>query len=107
MINWNDLRNFDFKNVDPTKIDLTRFDVRNVEMPKFEMPKFDMPKFDMPAAELPELPVDFGRVADFARDAAYAGLGVAVVAAHKLDEQRRQLSDQVNTQVRKFVATAA
>ena len=102
MINWNDLTNLDVKDIDLTKIDLTRFDVR-----KFDMPKFDMPQVDMPKFELPELPVDADRVIGFARDAAYAGVGVAVLTVQKLDAQRRELTDQVTTQVRKVVDSVA
>ena len=102
MSNWNDLKNLDVKDIDLTKIDLTRFDVR-----KFDMPKFDMPQVDMPKFELPELPVDADRVIGFARDAAYAGVGVAVLTVQKLDAQRRELTDQVTTQVRKVVDSVA
>lgn len=102
MINWNDLKNLDVKDLDLTKIDLTRFDVRKMDMPKFDLPKIDLPKFDVP-----ELPVDADRVIGFARDAAYAGVGVAVVTAQKLDAQRRELTDQVTAQVRKVVESVA
>lgn len=98
MINWNDLKNLDVKDLDPTKIDLTRFDVRKFDLPKFEMPKMELPKFEMP-----ELPADADRVIGLARDAAYAGVGVAVVTVQKLDAQRRELTDQVTAQVRKAV----
>ncbi len=107
MINWNNLKNLDVKDIDLTKIDLTRFDVRKMDMPKFDMPKFDMPQVDMPKFELPELPVDADRVIGLARDAAYAGVGVAVLTVQKLDAQRRELTDQVTTQVRKVVDSVA
>lgn len=102
MINWNDLKNLDVKDLDLTKIDLTRLDVRKLDLPKFEMPRIDMPKFDMP-----DLPVDTDRMIGFARDAAYAGVGVAVVTVQKLDAQRRDLTDQVAAQVRKVVDSVA
>ena len=108
MISWNDLKNLDVKDIDLTKIDLTRFDVRKFDLPKFDMPKMDLPKVDLPKMdlpkfELPELPVDADRMIDLARDAAYAGVGVAVVTVQKLDAQRRELTDQVTAQVRKVV----
>ncbi len=102
MINWNDLKNLDVKDLDLTKIDLAKFDVR-----KMDLPKFDMPKVDMPKVELPELPVDADRVLGFARDAAYAGVGVAVITVQKLDAQRRELTNQVTAQVRKVVDAVA
>ena len=112
MINWNDLKNLDVKDIDLTKIDLTkidlsRFDLRKLELPKFELPKFDLPKFDLPKFETPELPLDADRVVGIARDAAYAGVGVAVVTVQKLDAQRRELTDQISAQVRKVVDAVA
>ena len=101
MINWNDIKNFDVTDVDlsridPTRIDLTRFDLRNIEMPRFEMPD-----------EMPEIDVSVDRVAGFARDAAYAGVGAVVITAQKATERRRELTDQVTTQVRKLADSVA
>jgi uncharacterized protein involved in copper resistance len=113
MIDFTALKNFDLKQLDPTKIDLTKFDVRNMELPKFDMPKFDMPKFDMPKFDMPKFDMpgvdkaDFDKLAEFARDAAYVGIGAAVVAVKKADAQRRELTDQVTTQVRKLVDAVA
>lgn len=107
MINWNDIKNFDVTDVDltridPTRIDLTRFDLRNIEMPRLEMPNVEMPD-----VEMPEIDVSVDRVAGFARDAAYAGVGAVVITAQKATERRRELTDQVTTQVRKLVDSAA
>lgn len=112
MINWNDLKNFDVNDIDLTKLDLTRFDVRNIDLPKFDLPKVNMPRIDFPKMELPkfeipELPADADRVVGLARDAAYAGVGVAVVTVQKLDAQRRELTDQLTAQVRKVVDSVA
>ena len=112
MISWNDLKNLDDKDIDLTKIDLTRFDIRKFDLPKFDMPKMDLPKVDLPKVdvprfEMPELPVEADRVIGLARDAAYAGVGVAVVTVQKLDAQRRELTDQVTAQVRKVVDSVA
>lgn len=104
MINWSDIKNLDVKDFDLTKIDLGRFDVRNFDLPKFDLPKFDLPEFDLPEIDLP---VDVDRVAGLARDAAYAGVGVAVITAQKVDDRRRELTDQVTTQVRKLVDAVA
>ncbi len=94
MINWNDLKNLDVKDFDPTRIDLTRFDVRNIELPTVELPKVELPK-------LPEIDLPVDRVAGLARNAAYAGVGAVMITAQKADERRRELTDQVSTQVRK------
>jgi len=113
MINWNDLKNFDLTDIDLTELDLTRFDVRNIEMPNLEMPKLpempdlELPKLpEMPNVEMPKLPefdVPVDRVAGLARDAAYIGVGAVVVTAQRADERRRELTDRVNTRVRRLV----
>jgi len=111
MINWNDLKNFDLTDVDLGKLDLSRFDVRNIELPHIDMPDFDLPKIELPDFEapdfempaLPEIDVPVERVAGFARDAAYAGVGAVVVGAQRADERRREMTDQVTTQVRKLI----
>ena len=98
MFNLTDLKNFDLEQLDPTKLDLTRFDLRNVDLPKFDteqLPSLDLPEFEMPA--------EATRVVEFARDAAYVGVGAVVVTAQKADDRRRELTDQVTTQVRKLV----
>jgi hypothetical protein len=97
MINWNDLKNLDVTALDLTKIDLSRLDVRNIDLPRFDLPK--MPEID--------LPVDVKRVADLARDAAYAGVGAVVISAQKVEERRREMADQVSAQVRKLVDAVA
>jgi hypothetical protein len=113
MINWNDIKNFDI-----TDIDLTRFDLSSIELPRFEMPTIDLPdvelpKVELPDVELPKLPempeidVPVEEVAGFARDAAYATVGAVVITAQKADERRRELTDQVTTQVRKLVDSVA
>ena len=107
------------KQFDPTKIDLTRFDVRKLDVSKFELPKFELPKFELPAFpkvevpfELPkmerpsvDLPLD--RLVGLARDAAYVGVGAAVVAAKTADGRRRSVTEQVTSRVRKLVDTVA
>lgn len=112
MITLTDLKNFDLKQLDPTKIDLSRLDLRKVELPelpKIDMPKIDMPKIDMPKFELPkiDMPVDVDRMTAFARDAAYVGVGAVVVTAQKVDERRREVAEQVTTQIRKIVDAVA
>ena len=121
MFNLTDLKNFDLKQLDPTKLDLTRFDLRNIDVPNFDLPDLELPKFDtdkLPSFELPkfdteqlpsfdfpkfEMPAKATRMAEFARDTAYAGVGAVVITVQKADEQRRELTDQVTTQVRKLV----
>ena len=92
-INWNDIKQLDVTQLDPTKF----------EMPKFDMPKFDMPELDLPAVPQMEIPAELERVADLARDAAYAGVGAVVITVQKADERRREMTGQVTTRVRRLV----
>ncbi len=116
MISLDDIKHFDLRRLDPTKIDLTKVDLRKVdprkvelptvrlpELPTFELPSFDLPKFELP--DTPELPVD--RIAGFARDAAYVGVGAVVVTAQRAEERRRELTDDVTTRVRKLIDAVA
>jgi len=93
MITWNDLKRFDLTELGHGMIDPTRFDVRTMELPTFGFSDVGLPQFD--------------RLTGLARDAAYAGVGATVVTVQKLDEQRRELTDQVTAQVRKLVDAVA
>jgi hypothetical protein len=93
MINLDALKRFD-----PTTIDLSKLDLRNVALPRF-----DMPRFDMPELQNVELPVDADRIAGFARDAAYVGVGAVVVTAQQADERLRGLASTVSARVRQVV----
>lgn len=77
---------------------LPEFDMPEFKLPEFDLPKFDMPRFDMPSTE---------RMVDVARDAAYVGVGVAVVTAQKADERRREMTDAVADGVRRVVDAVA
>ena len=55
----------------------------------------------------PEIDVPVDRVAGLARDAAYAGVGAVVITAQKATERRRELTDQVTSQVRRLVDSVA
>ena len=117
MINWNDIKQLDVKDLDLGKFEMPKFEMPKLEMPKFDLPKVDLPKFDFPKFEMPkfempkvpqvDMPADFERAAGLARDAAYAGVGAVVITAQKVDERRRELTDQVTTQVRKLVDSVA
>ena len=109
----------DLKKLDPTKLDLTKLDVRKLDLPRVTVPKFEMPKFEMsafpkvdvpfelPKMELPKVDLPLDRLVGLARDAAYVGVGAAVVTAKAADDRRRTLTDQVTTRVRKLVDTVA
>ena len=78
-------------------------------LPKFEMPTFDLPfelpKFEMPEIDMPELP-SAEQVIDFCRDAAYVGVGLAVVTAERLAEWQRELVELLKTQVERVRSAA-
>jgi hypothetical protein len=104
----------DLKKLDPTKLDLTKLDLTKFEMPKFEMPKFEMPKFpkvdvpfELPKMELPKVDLPFERLVGIARDAAYVGVGAAVVAVRATDQRRRAVTEEVTVRVRKLVDAVA
>jgi hypothetical protein len=81
------------KQFDVTKIDLSKFDVTKVDLGKFDVTKMDMPKFDMPKFDMPDdVPAEVDRVADLVRDVTYAGIGMWVVAAQKVDAEVRKLA---------------
>jgi hypothetical protein len=85
-------KRFDVSKLDITKIDLNKFDVTKMELPKFDLPTFDLPKFEMPRVEMPVVPAEVDRVADLVRDVTYAGIGMWVVAAQKVDAEVRKLA---------------
>jgi hypothetical protein len=108
VINLDALKQLDLAGLAPANIDLTRLDLRSIDLPTFDLPKFDLPKFDLPTFDLPtvDLP-DADRVVAIARDAAYIGIGAAVVAARAAEDRRRAVTDQVTTQFRKVVDAVA
>ena len=78
----------------------TRFELPKFELPKFELP-FDLPKVDLPKFELPDMPElpTAEQVLGFARDAAYVGIGLAVVTAERIAEWQKELVELLKTQV--------
>ena len=68
------------------------------KLPTFELPKlpFELPDFS--SIELPELPTP-EQVADAARDAVHAGLGLAVMAVEQVRDAATKLSELVTSAV--------
>jgi hypothetical protein len=85
---------------DLPKIDLSKFELPQIKRPDFELPKFELPKVELPNVDLPSAE----RIAGFARDAAYVGIGLAVVTAERLQALQEQLLDALETQVAKVRA---
>lgn len=88
------------------------------KLPTFELPKlpFDLPSFDLPtidlsslptcsAASMPELPT-VQQVADAARDAAYVGVGLAVMTAERVQAAGAKLAELVTAGVTQARAAA-
>jgi hypothetical protein len=78
--------------------ELPKFEMPTFELPKFELPNFELPKIDLPEIDLPELPSS-EQVLAFARDAAYVGVGLAVVTAERLAEWQRELVELLKAQI--------
>lgn len=90
-----------------THVDLSTFDVRRLELPKFELPKFELPNVDLPRIPNVDLPVDAERVAGWVRDAAYVGVGAAVVIGQQAEQRVRTIATTVSGAVGDAVATAS
>jgi len=70
------------------------------EMPDFKLPEFTLPSFDLPDVELPEVELPSAeQVAAFARDAAYAGVGLVVMTVERVRELNEQLLELFTTQL--------
>ena len=82
------------KKVRNVELDLTKFDVSKIDLPRIDLPKIDLSKFDVSKFDLPKIDVgpEFAKVADLARDVAYAGLGAAAIAVHQVDAGVRRVT---------------
>lgn len=77
---------------------LPTFNLPTFEMPTFEMPTFELPDFDMPNVDLPMVDLPSAeQVAAFARDAAFVGVGVAVMTVERLQALQTQLIELLKT----------
>jgi hypothetical protein len=92
-----DLSDLDFSKLEWPKIEWPKFDLPEFDLSKFELPKFDLPTVDLPDFELPTVE----QIAGFARDAAYVGIGLAVMTAERLQALQQQFVELVTTQLAK------
>jgi hypothetical protein len=89
--------------LDLTKIDWSRFDPTKIDWSNLELPKFELPKFEMP--ELPEVDLPSAeQVLGFARDAAYVGVGLAVLTAERVQQLQQELLDLLKAQLERVRA---
>jgi hypothetical protein len=80
-------------------LDLTSFDLSKIDLSKIDLSKIDLARFD--AIDLPE--VDAERVKGLARDAAYVGIGLGVLAVQQAMVRRREVQATVERQLRTMV----
>jgi hypothetical protein len=71
------------------KLDLSKLDVTKLDLPKFDLPTFDLPQ------------VDVDRLAGVARDTAYVGIGLAVLAVQRAQTARRDATEALERQARR------
>ena len=84
------------------------FDVGRLDVSKLRLPTFRLPKLVPDAGPNVDLPnFDLERVAELARDTAYAGLGMVVLAAEKVDARRRQVREDLASRVHQFADSIA
>ena len=83
------------------------------KLPTFELPKLpfelpslsDLPTIDLAACTRPELP-SFEQVAGVARDAAYVGVGLAVMTVERLQAAGAKVAELVTAGVEQARAAA-
>lgn len=68
-------------------LDFTRLDLRGIKLPEIKRP--DVTSASIPRPELPAVDVD--RAVGIARDAAYVGVGLTVLAVQQAQVRRREL----------------
>jgi len=74
-----------------------------VELPTFDLtnfPQFDLPKIDLPGVELPSV----DELTGYARDAAYIGVGLAVLTVERLQSLQAQLTEMLKARLASAVA---
>ena len=100
-----DLSNFDLSRIDISKVDLPTIDFSSIELPNIDLPNIDLPNIDLRGIDLPQ--VDTERVVGLARDAAYVGIGLGVLAVQQAQVRRREVRATVERQIRQLVDAAS
>lgn len=80
--------------------DLSRFDLSKVKLPSVDLPKPNLSAIPTPRLPLPnvELP-GADRVAGFARDAGYIGVGLVVLGVQQAQVRRRDLVSSMRNSI--------
>lgn len=94
---------FDFSDLDLRKVSfpdvkLPDLKLGDVKLPDFKLGDVKLPDVKLPEVDLPE--VDTDRLLGVARDAAYVGIGLTVLAVQQTQVRRRELQRFVTDQVR-------
>ena len=102
-----DLSKFDLRDSNDPEVRAARSSsCPSSSCPKFELPKFDLPKFDVPSSRTSTCPPP-SRSTGCARDAAYVGVGLAVMTVERVQELQQQLVEPVKEPVASEVRAAA
>lgn len=96
---------FDLSNFDLANLDLPNFDLSRIDISKVDLPTIDFSGIDLPSIDLPQ--VDTDRVVGLARDAAYVGIGLGVLAVQQAQVRRREIRATVERQIRQLVDAAS
>lgn len=105
-----DVSKLDVSKLDLSKLDLSKLDLSKIDLPKFDLPAFRLPTFDRPKVDFDAVPrpdVDTDRVLGFARDAAYVGIGLTVLAIQQSQVRRRELQRRITDAVDTVTRRAA
>ena len=96
---------FDLSNFDLSRIDISKVDLPTIDFSSIELPNIDLPNIDLRGIDLPQ--VDTERVVGLARDAAYVGIGLGVLAVQQAQVRRREVRATVERQIRQLVDAAS
>lgn len=79
--------------------DLTNVQLPNVQLP-VQLPDVKLPDVTFPDVTLPEIDTD--RLVGIARDAAYVGIGLGVLAVQQTQVRRREVQSELERRVRQL-----
>ena len=88
-----DLSSLDLSKLDWSKFDWSKFDWSKFDLSKVDWSKLGLPTFEPSSVDLPQ--IDFDRLLGLARDTAYVGVGLTVLAVQRAQEARRDATNAV------------
>jgi hypothetical protein len=78
----------------------------SIDLTKIDLSKIDLTKIDLTGVDVKLPEIDTDRVVNFARDAAYVGIGFGVLAVQQAQVRRREVQSTVERQIRQLVDAA-